>query len=211
VAIAARVFDGAVFGKKSFIHTMNSAVYVLICVALIIATRMIIKPDFYNPAAYVREDSLGPELIVEDNGISCGEWLPIENEPSECHGVENAVADDGSSADGFKHDNYKYFEAWVLLDKKYYDAPYIYYYGYRAYLIDENGNPIQELEVGEAYDHNGYVRVFMPENGEGAGHMMVIYQKTTVQKIAYFITIATVLFVIGYYIYNRRKGRLQKS
>ena len=47
----------------------------------------------------------------------------------------------------------------------------------------------------------------MPENGEGAGHMMVIYQKTTVQKIAYLITIATVLAIIALSIYSKKSGK----
>lgn len=207
IAIAAAYFKKELENAKVLTKKKYDHVFYISCIILVIATRMLIKADFYNPGAYTRDNTLTPEMIVEENGISCGEWLPIENEPSECHGVENALADDGSSADGFKHDNYKYFEAWVLLDKKYYDAPYIYYYGYKAYLIDENGNPVQELKVGEALDHNGYVRVYMPENGEGAGHMMVIYQKTTVQKIAYLITIATVLAIIALSIYSKKSGK----
>ena len=207
-AIAAKEFAGAISEIRGF-GSGKAVVYIACCIALIILTRCLIKTDFYNINSYTRDGSLTPELIVEDNGISCGEWLPIENEPSECHGVENAIADDGTSADGFKHDNYRYFEAFVLLDKKYYDAPYIYYYGYRAYLIDDNGNPIEELKVGEAYDHNGYVRVFMPENRDGIGHMMVIYKKTLVQKLSYLISLATTLFIVGIIIY--RKGKFGKK
>ena len=208
VAIAAKEFVGAVSATRGS-GAGKVAVYIVCCIALIILTRCLIKTDFYNINSYSKDDSLSPELIAVDNGISCGEWLPIENEPSECHGVENAIADDGTSADGYKHDNYRYFEAFVLLDKKYYDAPYIYYYGYRAYLIDDNGNPTEELKVGEAYDHNGYVRVFMPENREGIGHMMVIYKKTLVQKLSYLISLATTLFIIGCIIY--RKGKFKKK
>ncbi len=181
------------------------ALLVVISLMLVIATRAYLKPDFFNPKAYERQ-TITPDLLVEDNGISCGEWLPVENEPSECKGVENAKADDGTSADGFKHDNFKYFEVWLNLDKKYYDMPYIYYYGYRAYILDDAGNPVSELKVGEAYDDNGYTRVFMPENGQGVGHVMVIYKKTLVQKIAYAITIITTVIFMGYLIWRRRKA-----
>ncbi len=181
------------------------ALLVVISVVLVLATRIYLKPDFFNPQAYYRQ-IITPDLLVEDNGISCGEWLPVENEPSECKGVENAKADDGTSADGFKHDNYKYFEVWLNLDKKYYDMPYIYYYGYRAYILDDAGNPVSELQVGEAYDDNGYTRVFMPEGGQGVGHVLVTYKKTLVQKIAYAVTIITTVIFVGYLVLRRRKA-----
>ena len=189
-------------GKKI---DLKPAVFVVLGVVVVMATRMYLKPDFFNPKAYSRQE-MTPDLLVEDNGISCGEWLPVENEPSECKGVENAKANDGTSADGVKHDNYKYFEVWVNLEKEYYDMPYIYYYGYRAYILDDAGNPVSELKVGEAYDDNGYTRVFMPENGSGFGHVLVTYKKTMVQKIAYVVTILTTVLFAGYLILRRRKA-----
>lgn len=190
--------------KADKLPKIGSALLAVVSVVLVLGTRMYLKPDFFNPNAYVRQE-ITSQHLVDDNGISCGEWLPMENEPSECKGVENARADDGTSADGVKHDNFKYFEVWLNLDKKYYDMPYIYYYGYRAYVLDEAGNPVSELEVGEAYDDNGYTRVFMPENGTGIGHVLVTYKKTLVQKIAYVITILTTAGLIGYLIWRRRK------
>lgn len=170
---------------------------------LILGTRFYLKADFLDTESYGRQ-VLEPDLIKNNQGISCGEWLPVENEPSECHDPNNALANDGTSADGFKHDNGRYFEVWLNLDKEYYDMPYIYYYGYRAYVIDDNGNPIKELQVGEAYDDNGYVRVFMPEGETGVGHVMVIYKKTILQKIAYVITFLTTIALIGYCVMRRR-------
>jgi len=174
---------------------------VIISLALVLSTRFYIKFDFYNQNAYVRQ-IMDPDMIQWSNGISCGEWLPEENIPSECFDVETARANDMDGADGFKHDNFKYFEVWVDLAKEYYDMPYIYYYGYRAYLLDENENPISELIVGEAVDGNGYVRVFMPKDGEGFGHMLVQYQKTRIQKSSYVITGLTSLAFVCWMIIN---------
>ena len=183
-----------------------SPVILLICsVALILATRMYLKPDFWNTESYGRQ-ILETDLIKHNQGISCGEWLPVENEPSECHDPNNALASDGTSADGFKHDNGRYFEVWLNLDKEYYDMPYIYYYGYRAYILDENDNPVKELKVGEAYDDNGYVRVFMPEGETGVALVMVIYKKTLLQKIAYVVTLVTTLAFIGFLIMRKRRS-----
>ena len=189
-------------GKKV---ELKPALLVVISVVLVLGTRMYLKPDFFNANSYDRQ-FIDPGLILVDNGISCGEWLPMENTPSECHGVETATANDLTSADGYKHDNYKYFEVWLDLSKEYYDMPYIYYYGYRAYILDENQNPVSELKVGEAYDDNGYVRVFMPEGGSGFGHVLVQYQKTTLQKVAYVVTGLTTVLFVAWLIWRRRKA-----
>ena len=82
--------------------------------------------------------------------------------------------------------------------------PYVYYYGYRAYLIDDNNNPVQELSVGEAYDDNGYVRVFMPEGGEGVGHLMVTYKATRIQKISYVITAVATLAIVALAVFIKK-------
>ena len=61
--------------------------------------------------------------------------------------------------------------------------------------------------MGEAYDDNGYVRVFMLEDGEGVGHLMVTYKATLVQKISYVITAVTTLFIIALAIFKNKKKR----
>ena len=108
-----------------------------------------------------------------------------------------AIADDGNGADGVKHDNGKSFDVWVSFDKKYYDMPYIYYYGYHAYILDDKGQIESELVVDKAYDNNGYLRVYMPEDSSGIGHVLVMYRKTFIQKLAYIMsvvsTVATIL------------------
>jgi hypothetical protein len=151
---------------------------------------------------------LSRRLIEEEYIVSGAEWLPVECEPSACNEPENAKADDGSSADGFKHEDGKYFEVWVDLEKEYYDMPYVYYYGYRAYLLDENENPVQELEVGEAFDDNGYARVYMPSNRGGVGHVMITYRKTGIQKLSYIISLlsAAALIVCGVWGITRKRA-----
>lgn len=183
----------------------NSVLTVLILVALIIATRCDNKLDFYNVNSYYRKQ-LTYDLLEEKYNVSGAEWLPIECEPSECKTPNTSKADDGSGADGFKHDNCKYYEVWIDMTKKYYDVPYVYYYGYKAYLVDENMAPFQELEVGEAFDDNGYVRVFLPEDGMGIAHMMVTYRKTTVQKISYVVSLLTAIAILIVFVCKKRKN-----
>ncbi len=171
---------------------------ILICAAVLVITRVFSIPGFLSPAGDNRI-MLTYDLITEDWQVSGAEWLPVECEPTECKNPENARASDGSSADGFKHDNGKYFEVWVGLDREYYDMPYVYYYGYHAYLLDENENLIRELEVGEAFDDNGYVRVFTPEDDESIGHIIVTYRKTSIQKLSYEVSLISAAFLCFFF------------
>ncbi len=171
---------------------------ILISIALLVITRTLSIPGFLSPAGDNRI-MLTYDLLTEDWQVSGAEWLPVECEPTECKNAENARASDGSSADGFKHENGKYFEVWVGLDREYYDMPYVYYYGYHAYLLDENENPVRELEVGEAFDDNGYVRVFTPEDEDGIGHILVIYRKTAIQKLSYLVSFISVALLCFFY------------
>ena len=93
------------------------------------------------------------------------------------------------------------------LEKEYYDVPYIYYYGYRAYVTDENQRPVRELDVRESVSNNGYVRVFMPDDGHGIGNVLVTYRMTTIQKFAYLISILTGIIIIGRIVISWRSSK----
>ena len=172
-----------------------SVLGVVFLLVLTVITRCDNKPDFFNLDSYSRSE-YGYELLEKDYNVSGAEWLPMECEPSECKTPNTSKADDGSGAEGFKHDHDKYYEVWVDLSKNYYDVPYVYYYGYKAYIVDDNMNPTRELAVGEAIDDNGLTRVYMPQE-EGFGHIMVTYRKTTVQKVSYVISIISFLAIVA--------------
>ncbi len=185
------------FGLALLDDKKASPVLIIVAgVVLTLITRFDCKSDFYDLGSYTRED-FSYDLLERDYNVSFAEWLPVECEHTECKTPNTSTADDGSGADGFKHDHCKYYEVWVDLSKQYYDVPYVYYYGYRAYLVDENMNPIQELSVGEALDDNGYVRAYMPTDQEGFGHLMVTYRKTTLQKLSYCISLVTTLAILA--------------
>ena len=94
------------------------------------------------------------------------------------------------------------FDVWVMLDKEYYDMPYVYYYGYHAYLMDDNGAVKKELLCDKASDNNGLLRVFMPEEN-GVGRIIVTYRKTLIQKVAYCISFISVISVLGLALYQK--------
>ena len=141
--------------------------------------------------------------FVEAYNMGAGqEWLPIETLYTACDTPNSAKANDGTGADGIKTDNGKMFDVWVMLDKEYYDMPYVYYYGYHAYLMDDNGAVKEELLCDKASDNNGLLRVFMPgENG--VGRIIVTYRKTLIQKVAYCISFISVISVLGFALYQK--------
>ena len=204
------IFVVIVLGEidSSFSNKMIKVGVILAALILLFATRFDNKSDFYDINSYSRK-VLDPEDYHSEYRVSGAEWLPVECEPSECKTPNTSKADDGSGADGFKHENAKYYEVWINLEKKYYDVPYVYYYGYRAYLVDENLNPTEELKVGEAFDDNGYVRVFMPEGEKGFGHLLVTYKKTAIQKVSYVISMMAAVGIIAFCVvkgFGKRKG-----
>ncbi|WP_034445849.1 hypothetical protein [Butyrivibrio sp. AE2032] len=195
---AVREFNISLPGEKRWSKLATA----LVMLVVMFAARNYVRPGFLDPSTYPIINPT-PALYAEDYQVSFAEWLPIECEPSECKTPNTSYADDGSSAEGIKSEGAVYYDAWVLLDKKYYDVPYVYYYGYHAYLLDDNGNPVQELEVGEAFDDNGYVRVFMPEGGSGVGMIRVTYRKTTLQKVSYAISALATLVILGLVVMRR--------
>jgi hypothetical protein len=195
-------FEALLSGKK------REIVFAIVSIALILVSRMLVRPDFFRADAIERAEKT-QQLLEDDYNVSGAEWLPTETEAYCCLTPNTSYDNLGGSAEGFKHDYAKYYEVWVLLDREYYDVPYVYYYGYRAYLLDDAGNPVSELTVTEARDDNGYVRVLMPEGGEGVGHIMVTYRKTLIQKVSYLISmVAVIAIIITAIIVSYKKKRL---
>ncbi len=191
--------------KISNIRGKEIILYVFM-VLMILVTRFDNKADFYDINSYSKIVCTN-KMYEDDYQVSFGEWLPMECEPSECKTPNTSYSDDGGSAEGFKHDRAKYYEVWVEFSKQYYDVPYIYYYGYKAYIVDENLNPIEELKVGEAIDNNGYVRVYMPEDRSDVGHILVTYRKTTIQIISYAISALCTVAIAVYVAIDMVKKR----
>ena len=122
-------------------------------------------------------------------GLGAGtEWLPDGGSQYAIEEPERAIDPDGGGAYGIKEKDGAYFDVYVRMEMAYYDMPYFYYKGYAAYLLDDEGSLIQELEVEKApAERHGYVRVILPEGGNGIGHILVTYRKTKIQKLAYVI------------------------
>ena len=143
-------------------------------------------------------------------GLGAGtEWLPDGGSQYAIDEPECATDPDGGGAYGIKEKDGTYFDVYVRMDMAYYDMPYFYYKGYAAYLLDDNGTPVQELTVEKSPVH-GYVRVILPENGNEIGHILVTYRKTEVQKISYIINGLAVIGIAMVLIHKKRASGLHR-
>lgn len=78
------------------------------------------------------------------------------------------------------------------------EFPRIYYLGYKATLIDNNGNKTN-LEL--YMNGNGFIETVINTDGT----IILEYEGTTIQKISNIICIITILVIILVIIYNIRK------
>lgn len=175
----ARILDGNA-AKKT--RTMILALTGLLVLCMVQAIAQI--PSYGETVAADSIDYTGTIM-----GLGAGtEWLPDGGSQYAIEETERAIDPDGGGAYGNKEKDGAYFDVYVRMDMAYYDMPYFYYKGYAAYLLDDAGSPIQELEVKKApAERHGYVRVILPEGGNGIGHILVTYRKTKIQKLAYVI------------------------
>lgn len=143
-------------------------------------------------------------------GLGAGtEWLPDGGSQYAIEEPERAIDPDGGGAYGNKEKDGAYFNVYVRMEMAYYDMPYFYYKGYAAYLLDDAGEPVQELEVEKApTERHGYVRVILPKGRNGIGHILVTYRKTKIQKLAYVINGVFVIAIVIGMVLLRRKQRI---
>lgn len=181
---------------------IKECLMILLIAFIIFINTGIVYYDFSDVFKGERAFFVDRKITDEVRGVGAGEeWLPIDCSGTNFENGEKAIADDGSGADGSKEAGDTVFNVYVDLNKQYYDIPYVYYYGYRAYLTEENGT-VTELEVRKSENQDGKVRVLMPEDKIGVGKITIAYRKTFVQKISYLISILFYLIVISFLVHK---------
>ena len=140
------------------------------------------------------------EELLQYSPIGNGEYLP--NNLNLAIDNSNVVDIDNSKNLDYKKD---YLKLQATLDDKAgtkIQIPYIYYKGYKAKIIDKNGQE-HELIVSQNKD-TGLVMV--KNQDKISGKLIIEYKMTLVQKISYIISSLTILTIIVYtIIWNRRK------
>ena len=151
---------------------------------------------------FYRDDMVMAKVYSFWNSLGGGrEYLPLETDAAELNKPNVAIAEDGTE---------------ILVEKKFgrimFDktnseqnvmkVPLIYYYGYVADIIREDGS-VESLELKK--DENAIVEVVT----EGkTGNVRVWYNGTKIQKISYLVSAFSALLVVGILIIIRlRKNK----
>lgn len=106
-----------------------------------------------------------------------------------------------------KQGNKFHFEIEKVSNNTVIELPYIYYLGYEATLIDQDGIQ-KKLETTES--NNGFVEITVPETEKAK--IEVSYQGTTLMKLSYFFTTIGMICLVVYPLYySKKKNSLLKQ
>lgn len=150
---------------------------------------------------YLKNDSTVVEQIIngEIAGLGGGEeWLPVMTTREYMQEPEVTRDNSGQPVNGKKEKGDSQFRFQADLSKEYYDVPYIYYKGYRAYL--KNGD---RVEIEQNQD-TGMIRVMMPGTS-GTAEVTVKYEMTKYQKISYIMLVVGIGVLLILIWEERRK------
>ncbi|MBQ9792770.1 MAG: hypothetical protein IJW32_03405 [Clostridia bacterium] len=136
----------------------------------------------------------------------CFEWTPMGID-LELLKQKQVVNENGDAVEYNRKENSVDIDFSVSEDSNYYITPLIYYKGYDAYLIDENGKKT-DVDVNKDSE-TGLVKV--ETNGE-VGKVYLYYAGTTIQNVTFPISFgASCLFIIGGIVYFIVKKKKQKN
>ena len=134
-------------------------------------------------------------LINSTTYVGQGEWLPAElGDMGTPYTVQGPDGEQELLVQGYNR--YSFFKDDNIGGA--YEIPLIFYKGYKADMILENGSSVK-LEVNENDDC--FVEVLIPD--ELSGTVEIRYAGTTVQNISNMVSLITVLSIIGYSIKKR--------
>lgn len=155
-----------------------------ICNALVLVIVIVGAKGAYDNCSwrYLETDCDVVKRIINNEiaGISSGEeWLPIMTTRDYMQEPETARSDSGEAVIGEKRKGNSVFVFEAEPGNEWYDVPYIYYKGYRAYL--ESG---ERLNI-EHNKETGMIRVLMPEDLQETMTVTVSYFATKYQKASY--------------------------
>lgn len=176
---------------KVFPKKHQSKVFVVVIIMTIFFSMSSLKSlssRFVNPDSY--NYYIGQQL----------EYLPINTKESKYYYTrgKEIIFLKGTGEYQIKENNSPYLKFNIdINDECIIEIPRIYYLGYTINLIDESGK-IKDIDYQE--DNNGFIMLNLKESGE----VIVKYTGTVLDKIAYLISIITI--IISILIYIRSKG-----
>ncbi len=125
--------------------------------------------------------------------VIAGEWLPetVKDKEGLVDDSEVMVADKGTEIDFVRIKNT--IEADIVGNHDYVDVPFIYYLGYRAELVKEDGSSRELKITGEG--NNGMCRVYLKDMGQG--RLKVTYKGTLLSGISVWISVISFLMLLA--------------
>lgn len=124
--------------------------------------------------------------------VIAGEWLPdrVKDKDSLIDDSEFMISDKGKEIDHVRIGNT--IEADISGDFEYADVPFIYYLGYKADLLRDDGSRKELKVTGEG--HNGMCRVYLKDMG--TGRLKVYYGGTVLSALSSLISLLAFITVI---------------
>ncbi|HIW49507.1 MAG TPA: hypothetical protein IAA10_00945 [Candidatus Blautia intestinavium] len=158
--------------------------------ALLLAAAFYTGMNYIGSSFDMTEDFGGRVLYQEIAGLGAGEeYLPLETTRDDLTTPDTAFSESGEAVAGTRRNEVFFFSASPGSD--YYDVPFVWYKGYRAYT--ENGD---SLKVSKN-PGNGLVRV-MTDSLEQTAVIRVFYAGTPLITISCIISACSFLLLFGY-------------
>lgn len=182
------------FIKSSLEPLMQSSMKVLTVLLLIVSAALAFR--FISTAGITYYDYSQDYFSYKPYTahIIAGEWLPknVQDIEQLMEDSEHMYDDAGKDVDFTRVKNT--IEADIAGDYEYVDVPFVYYNGYKATIVSDDG-ATNKLNMGVS-DRNGLARVEL--NG-AKGHLRVYYGGTVIQWISIIISIITALGLACFY------------
>lgn len=139
--------------------------------------------------------------------VIAGEWLPdrVKDKESLVEESEVMISDKGNEIDHVRVGNT--IEADIRSDFEYADVPFIYYLGYKADLLRDDGSRKELRVTGEG--HNGMCRVYLKDMG--TGRLKVYYGGTYLSALSSCISLLAFITVIFIGLRNGKKAVKEKK
>ena len=162
-----------------------------------------------HPVSYAVVEKNAYENSANTFNIVQEEWLPVDVEIAYMTGERQVLDDKGNELSFETLDN---GDLEILLSggEQYVECPLLWYKGYHAYLLLEDGNSTELAVTGEGF--NGKVRVYL-EDAEGGERVLVSYDGTAIQHVTWVISVVCTAAGAGYFIWvETRRGKfLQRN
>jgi len=208
---------------KYFITNRNKLLFIIVTIGIIILSNIQFLNFVGNKKVFNQNDySLDAEYYL--NGIGTGEYLPKQITPIDVNSIGwSALARNSAIqflrergndpiilSGSIEFENYikelSHMEMYIMsYGDSVLELPVIYYPGYKAILIADNG---EKITLNTTYSENGLLKIDIPET---KGKLKVWYGMSKATTIGFICTISTLFCVVIWQIYLITKKRNKKA